>query len=305
MVRQMSDREILRGQLMGQLVEGKLDQRAAAERLGVSVRQVKRLKRAYLADGIAGVISKRRGVPSNRGIKPDVLAQALALIRAHYAGFGPTLACEKLRERHGVVLSVETVRKQMVLHGLWAVHRAARVQVHQMRERRSRSGELIQVDGSPHDWFEGRSARSNSLTSKPRLITWRRCNVISHCTACRPCSTATATASSASAANAWLPGYIQAFNRRFAVGAACAQDAHVPYLGKTDALRRILSIQEDRVLSKNLSCQYEGALLQVKIAGTGIGMRGATVRGIDLPTSTSAGYAEGGEPFGAEPQLRR
>ncbi|MEO8996228.1 MAG: helix-turn-helix domain-containing protein, partial [Nitrosospira sp.] len=102
----MSDEEILRGQLMAQLLEGKLDQRGVAQRLAITVRQVKRLKRRYTDDGIAGLISKKRGRPSNHCTPELLLTQAISLIGAYYADFGPTFATEKLAEQHAIKLSV-------------------------------------------------------------------------------------------------------------------------------------------------------------------------------------------------------
>ena len=80
----------------------------------------------------------------------------MALIGARYADFGPTLATEKLGGQHAIRLSVETVRQQMIAAGYWKPKRGATISVHPMRERRARFGEMIQIDGSPHDWFEGR-----------------------------------------------------------------------------------------------------------------------------------------------------
>ena len=157
MVIEMSDKEVLRSQVMAQLLEGKLDQESAAQRLKISTRQVKRLKQRYVEAGAKGLVSRKRGVPSNRRTPAAVMMQAMALIGAHYADFGPTLACEKLRERHGLALSVETVRKAMTAAGYWRARRGQVMRSHPMRQRRPRRGELIQVDGSPHDWFEGRA----------------------------------------------------------------------------------------------------------------------------------------------------
>ena len=142
---------------MGQLVEGTMDLKEAAKRLAISARQVKRLKRRYLKEGIAGLISKRRGRAPNNCLAPSVLTRAVELIGTHYIDFGPTFAAEKLVERHAIKLSVETVRKQMIAAGYWKPRRGNAVRTHPMRERRARLGELIQIDGSPHDWFEGRS----------------------------------------------------------------------------------------------------------------------------------------------------
>lgn len=155
----MTAKDVLRSQVMAQVMEGKLGQASAAGRLGISVRQVKRLKRRLQDEGDEGLLSKKRGRPSNRRTAPDVLAKAVALIGKHYADFGPTLACEKLDELHEIKLSVETVRQAMLRSGLWKARRGAGVRTHAIRERRARRGELIQIDGSPHDWFEGRAPR--------------------------------------------------------------------------------------------------------------------------------------------------
>ena len=141
------------------VVEKRMRQREAAERLGLCVRQVKRLAKRYRAQGAAGMASARRGVPSNRAFGEEARREALRLVREHYADFGPTFAAEKLLERHGVSVSRETLRKWMTEDGLWRPKGHREAVVHQSRERRPRLGELVQVDGSPHDWFEGRGPR--------------------------------------------------------------------------------------------------------------------------------------------------
>lgn len=152
----VKERERLR--VMQVLMGRGLSQREAAEELGLTVRQVKRLLARYRHEGDAGVVSRRRGVPGNRRLSASLRASALAQVRQHYADFGPTLACEMLRERHQLVLSVESLRQLMIQAGLW-VPRRERGRVHAPRDRRAHFGELIQIDGSPHDWFEGRAAR--------------------------------------------------------------------------------------------------------------------------------------------------
>lgn len=354
MVRQMSDKELLRSQLMAQLVEGKLSQKEAARRLEVTVRQVKRLKRSYVGGGVAALVSKKRGQPSNRRTADEVVACAMTLVGAHYADFGPTLAAEKLRELHGIALSVETVRQQMIGHGYWKPRRGAAVRAHPMRERRPRRGELIQIDGSPHDWFEGRGPRccllvfiddaTGELThlqfvdtettlgymaalqrhielhGLPAALYSDRHSIfrINKKEAVADTHTQFARAlkelgidgiqahspqakgrveranqtlqdrlvkelrlqgiNDQAGANAWLPAFMRDFNGRFAVAAAVAHDAHVPYLGKPEQLRRILSVQTTRSLSKNLSCQYEGVLFQIKTSSSGLSLRGAKVQ---------------------------
>ena len=131
--------------------------------LGLARRQVFRLLGRLRADGPAGLISRKRGRPSNRRFDDAFRARVIAIVRARYADFGPTLAAEYLAEAHGITISHETLRKLMIEAGLWTVKRTRRAQVHQMRDRRGRRGELIQVDGSDHDWLEGRGPRCSLL----------------------------------------------------------------------------------------------------------------------------------------------
>ena len=129
----------------------------AAEQLGITVRQVKRLKRIYKREGAKALVSKKRGRASNHQLDPQAEQQALGLLHERYADFGPTLAQEKLTEAHHIDLSVETVRRLMMQEGLWKPRRAKKPVIHQLRERRARLGELVQIDGSPYAWFEGRA----------------------------------------------------------------------------------------------------------------------------------------------------
>lgn len=159
----MSTRELSRLDVMQRLRDGRLTQREAAAALRLSTRQIKRLWKAYQREGERALVSRRRGRPSNRRLDPALSAQALDLIRRLYSDFGPTLAHEKLTELHGLRLSVESVRQLMIGSGLWQARRARRPLLHQMRSRRPCLGELIQIDGSPHDWFEGRAPRCTLL----------------------------------------------------------------------------------------------------------------------------------------------
>jgi transposase len=159
----MSNREITRLEVMQRLKEKRLTQKEAARMLGISVRQVKRLFRAYKAKGASGLVSQRRSKPSNHRLDPAIVQQAIDLIYEHYRDFGPTLAHEKLTEVHGLRLSDESVRRLMIAEGLWKPKRAKKPSVHQMRERRACFGELVQIDGSDHDWFEGRGPKCTLL----------------------------------------------------------------------------------------------------------------------------------------------
>jgi hypothetical protein len=117
----------------------------------------------YRKKGAQGIVSGRRGKPSNNRLDVLMVQQALDLIKEKYEDFGPTLAHEKLTEKHGLRLSKESVRKIMIEEELWRPKRAKKPSVHQMRERRACFGELVQIDGSDHDWFEGRGARCTLL----------------------------------------------------------------------------------------------------------------------------------------------
>jgi transposase len=155
----MSASERERACLVRQSVRGELSQREGAERLGIGVRQFKRLVRAWRRQGDAGLVSRQRGRPSHRRLSAAVRARIEALLRETYADFGATLAAEKLLERDGIKVSIETVRRLQIGLGLWRPKTRRARRVFQLRQRRPRFGELIQIDGSPHDWFEGRGPR--------------------------------------------------------------------------------------------------------------------------------------------------
>ena len=161
--------ELDRRQIRTRLAERRLTRRRAAALLGLSERQVQRRYRAFQRAGAAGLASRRRGRPSNRRLAPAVREQALTLVRARYANFGPTFAHQKLTEEHALAFSVETLRGWMIAAGLW-VPRAQRARRSQPpRPRRACLGELVQIDGSEHAWFEDRArcARSSSTSTSP------------------------------------------------------------------------------------------------------------------------------------------
>ena len=159
----MSAKELDRLEVLGRVIERRLTQRQAAEQLGLSLRQVERLCRALRVGGAGGLVSRKRGRPSNRKLPEAVREHALGLVRARYADFGPTLACEKLTEQHGVGVSRETLRRWMIDAGLWVPRSQRPRRAHQPRHRRSCLGELVQIDGCDHDWFEDRGPRCTLL----------------------------------------------------------------------------------------------------------------------------------------------
>ena len=159
----MSAQELGRLEIIGRIVERRLTQRKAAEQLGLSVRQVERLCRAFRVEGAAGLISHKRGRPSNRRLSGALREQALDLVRGRYVDFGPTLACEKLAERHGIGISRETLRHWMIEAGLWVPRSQRPRRVHQPRHRRAALEELVQIDGCEHAWFEDRGPKCTLL----------------------------------------------------------------------------------------------------------------------------------------------
>ena len=135
---------------------GEIKPAVAAALLQLTTRQIRRLQKRLTEVGPEALTLDRRGRPSNHQLDPEVARMALQLVREHYSDFGPTLACEQLRNRHEVILSKETLRRLMIEAGLWTPKGVRRAALHQPRERRPCRGELVQIDGSRHDWFEGR-----------------------------------------------------------------------------------------------------------------------------------------------------
>jgi hypothetical protein len=298
-------------------------------------------------------VSKRRGKASNNQFSTEVKEKVLDLLKVKYAGFGPTLACEKLVEVEGLKISDESVRQIMIGENLWKAHQEGKVTVHQLRERRACFGELVQIDGSPHAWFEERGAACNLLvaiddatgklvgllfaehesfysygalakayferygkpvafysdkhgifrvnqpgvgsgeavtqfgramleldiqilcantpqakgrveranqTLQDRLVKEMRLRGIS----------------SLEQGNDYLPEFVEDFNQRFCVPARSTQDAHRP-LTSLENLAHILTWQEPRVVSKNLTIQFKKVVYQIKTDRPSYALRNAQV----------------------------
>jgi transposase len=169
----MSERDLHRIEVLSQVLDGATSISTAAGVLGLSAHQVQRLMIRFREKGSASLRHKARGRPSNNRIRDGVRDYALALIRDNYADFGPTPAAEKLAERHALKVSRETLRHWMKDAGLW-LSRAQLKRFHRPRLRRERFGELIQIDGSEHRWFEGRGPSCTLLVfiddAKSRLL---------------------------------------------------------------------------------------------------------------------------------------
>ena len=349
----MSGQEISRLEVMQRLKDKRLNQREAAKILAVSVRQVKRLFRKYREKGVAGLVSQRRGRVSNNRLDEATRSAALDLLGSKYRGFGPTLAWEKLVEVERLKLSRESVRQLMLAADLWKARRARKIVTHQMRVRRPCLGELVQIDGSPHDWFEGRGPScvllvfiDDATGQLLQLLFVDNESFFSYCAAAQPyferygkpvafysdkhgifrvnmpdsgagdnltqfgramqelqieiicANTPQAKGrveranqtlqdrlvkelrlrgiSSPEAGNAYLPEFIEDFNRRFGVQPLSQHDAHRP-LAKQDLLARILTWQEPRTLSKNLTLQFEKVVYQIQTDRPTYALRAAQV----------------------------
>lgn len=168
----MSDQEFTRAAILRRVVTREITIRDATPLLGVSYRQAKRLTARFRAGGRKALVHGNTGRRSNRALPAAHREQVLELIRQHYGGsvgrgpgqrFGPTLAAEHLWVDHGLLVPVTTVRRWMQAVDLWGRVRRARPR-HQRRERKAHFGELVQLDGSFHDWFEGRGPRACVMT---------------------------------------------------------------------------------------------------------------------------------------------
>jgi Homeodomain-like domain len=141
-------RELERLRTIQAVVDRELKPGRAAERLGLTVRQIERLVIRYRAEGPVGLISRHRHRTGNRALKSAVAEQILAILRDQYPDFGPTLATEKLRDRHNIVVAKETLRQLQIASGLWIPRKLRAPKIHQPRTRRACAGELIRSMGA-------------------------------------------------------------------------------------------------------------------------------------------------------------
>lgn len=155
----MSQKELNRLDVIQKIRDRRLTVVQATALLDLSRSQIHRLLQAFDKFGAAGLVSGKRGHPSNRRYSEDFRNTVLDLIRAYYRDFGPTLACEKLVELHQLSVSKETLRQWMTAAGIWISRRERKKRVFQPRGRRDCFGELVQIDGSHHWWFEGRGPK--------------------------------------------------------------------------------------------------------------------------------------------------
>ena len=349
----MSRKELSRLEVIQRLSRKQMSQKEAGRILDLSVRQIKRLLRGYRQKGATGLVSKHRGRKANNRLSEEEKRKALNLLKTKYQGFGPTLAHEKLVEKDKLKLSDESVRQLMIEEGLWKPRKAKKVVVHQLRERRAFFGELVQIDGSPHDWFQGRADACVLLVfiddATGKLVELRFVeseSFFSYCQAAdeyfrrwgKPVafysdknsifrvnvpSTGSGevltqfgramqeldiqiicantpqakgrvervnqtlqdrlvkemrlrSISNMADGNAYLPEFMTDLNQRFAVKPRSTVNAHRPLTPK-DNLTHILTWQETRTLSKNLTLQFEKVVYQIQTTRPTYALRNARV----------------------------
>ena len=167
----LSGKERLRLEVLTKVRKGGINLAKAADLLGVSYRQVLRIWQRFLAEGSLGLKHGLRDQVSNRRIETGRRDRVLELYQAKYGDFGPTLAVEYLRKDDGEDLSQETLRRWLIGAGLWQPRRRGAVH-RQWRERRAHWGELVQMDGSEHDWFEGRRPKASMMVMIDDATNW-------------------------------------------------------------------------------------------------------------------------------------
>lgn len=329
----MSERELNRVEVLAQVNDGRLTVDNAANLLDLTQRQVFRLLKRFRMDGAAAIRHQARGKPPNNQIHKAKRAYALSLVKENYNDFGPTLAAEMLAEHHGFKVSRETLRKWMIEDGIW-LPRKERRKFHQPRLRRECYGELIQIDGSDHHWFEDRGpactllvfiddatstlmqlrfVESEStfsyfealelyLAQHGRPVAFysdkhtvfrvanqaaksgfgmtqfgRALNELNIEILCANSSQAKgrveranrtlqdrllkelrlAGISDIAAANAFLPGFTERFNAKFAKAPRRADNLHRPMNVEPDRLRDVFCFRDQRYVSKQLAFSYE------------------------------------------------
>ena len=354
----MSHKKIERLAVLEKVLSRRITQSQAAVEMGVCERHLRRLLRGYRQYGARALLSRRRAVSPNNRVPASVRRRALELVREHYPDFGPTFAHEKLCQHHrhefSRGFSSETLRGWMIKDGLWKQRRRRAPRVHPPRPRCRRFGELIQVDGSAHEWFEDRAGACTLIAfiddATSMVTEWRFCqsettfdyfeSVHRHLVRygrplciysdrhgifrvnaqekhrlhedtqfaramkqldIKPMCANTPQAkgrierlfktaqdrlvkelrlqgiSTMEQANAFLEGYREVFNEKFAQDPADADDAHRECFQDEKERKRILSKQSTRVVSNNLVCQYRNCQYIVQVQSPSYALRGARV----------------------------
>jgi len=158
----LSKKERKRVEVMSKVEREGMTLQKGAELLGLSYRQMLRVHQRYVSEGNSGLAHGLRDRESNRKIERGRRDRVLELYQGKYGGFGPRLAAEYLRKEDGEYLSEETLRRWLIGEGLWVPRRQGSVH-RKWRERKAHFGEMVQMDGSLHDWFEGRRGKASLM----------------------------------------------------------------------------------------------------------------------------------------------
>lgn len=155
---EMRSKEVDRYDIIRRVIEGKIKQVEASEILGITTRQIRKIERRVKKEGVKGIIHRLRGCPSNRRFKNKIEEKIKNIIKEKYIDFGPTFANEKLKIKHNIKIGTETLRQLMIKEGYWK-NRKMKEQHRDWRERKEHYGEMVQLDGSEHAWFEKRGKK--------------------------------------------------------------------------------------------------------------------------------------------------
>ena len=160
----MSNKELARKTEVERVLDHRITQKEAANKLGVTERQFRRILQRYRQEGDGGLVSRKRGKPSNRRTDAEIRETVRKFIEAPIMkGFGPTLMAEKLEIKKGICLSKETLRRMMIEADVWKAKTKKIEEPHFCRPRRKSRGELVQIDGSDHAWLEERGPKATLL----------------------------------------------------------------------------------------------------------------------------------------------
>jgi molybdenum-dependent DNA-binding transcriptional regulator ModE len=372
----MSQNELTRLHELRKVHERRQTIAQAAKNLGLSQRQVKRLSKRLRNEGAEGLVSRKVGRSGNHQLPAGLKELAISLILEHYRDFGPTLAHEYLSEKHALAISISSVRNVMVVSDIWTNKARRKMRIHQLRPRRPREGELIQLDGSEHAWLEERGPYCTLLsyiddaTSKIMFLRFAKSeSIVSYFEATqmyiqkhgRPetlypdkhgvfrvnregaltgdgmtqfgramkelgieliCANTPQAKGrverrhrdlqdrlikamrlqkieTLEEANAFLPSFIDDFNKRFAKPPHDAINAHTPLLA-THNLDRIFVLKTARRLSKNLTLQYKNVIYQIITDRPSYAMRKAEVTVLESRDGVIT-IEYGGRPITAVP----
>jgi hypothetical protein len=159
----MTKKELNKIDVLALISKGKMKMKKGAEELGITKRHLRRLRRRYEEEGGKGLAHRSRGRRSRNSFEVEFEEKIIELLHSRYSDFGPTFAAEKLSEDLRRKVSKEKIRQLQIREGLRKARKVKEKKYHPRRARRSRRGELIQIDGSEHDWLEGRGPRMSLI----------------------------------------------------------------------------------------------------------------------------------------------